>query len=336
MTKRISNIYDNALTFNKIREAYKRTARRKKPNDDLITFGLYLEDNILKIYQELKNQTYKIGRYNSFTIKEPKEREISCLRFYDRVVQQLYVHEYIIPYMNKKFISDSYACIPKKGMHNCIKKLQKYMRIAKRNYKEPYILQYDISKFFASIDKKILYQIIKKWYKDEKFLQLTKQFIWIDKEEKGVFIGNYTSQYFANIYLNELDHYIKEKLREKYYIRFMDDGILIVEGKKRAKQLLEEIQNYVENNLKLTLNKKTRYMPLKNGTIYCGYKVFTTHKLVKRQNVYNMKRRIRKWNKKIIKTKEDKRRFYSSFNGWKEYARYANSYTLIKKLEKSV
>lgn len=267
MPKRINNIYDKALTFNKIRNAYFRTAKCKKRKKDRIKFGMYLEDNILDIYTKLRNETYNVGKYNTFNVYEPKERKIHSLPFYDRVVQQLYVYEYIIPYMIPKFISTSYACIPGRGVHSCVKNLQKQMRIATRIYENPYFVKFDVSKFFYSIDKDILYKTMEKYYKDKKFLRLTKIFIEANVENnnsrKGIPIGNYTSQYFANIYMNELDHYIKEKLKIKYYIRFMDDGILIVRDKQEAKIVLQNITEFINRQLKLELNSKTGYFPVK-------------------------------------------------------------------------
>lgn len=340
MPKRINNIYDDALTFSKIRDAYKRTSRKKKKTKDSIQFEMYLEDNIIDIYKKFKNETYELGNYKSFKVYEPKERLIYCLPFYDRVVQQLYVHEYIMPYMIPKFMDTSYACIPKRGLHACIDKLQEYMNIAVKKWDNPYFLKYDISKFFYSIDRKILYKIIERNYKDKKFLRLTKKFIEFVtekeyKEGKGLPIGNYTSQYFANIYLNELDKYIKENLKVKYYIRFMDDGILIVENKEKAKELLNKIKDFLEEKLKLQLNKKTSYMPVKKGCIYCGYRVFLDYRLIKRQNINRVKKRIKKWNKLWEKREYEFKKWNQSFCAWKGYAKHANSYRLIKKLEKS-
>ena len=333
MPKRINNIYDEALTFSKIKSAYERTKRRKKITKQSIDFEQYLEDYIFDIYYKLKNRTYNVSKGMGFIIKEPKEREIWCLPFYDRVIQQLYVREYIIPYMVPKFISTSYACIPGRGLHQCISKLQHYMRVSKRNYKNPYVLQYDISKFFNSIDKEILFKLMNRHYKDKDFLELTRKFIWLNNEPNGIYIGNYTSQYFANIYLNEVDHFIKEKLKIKYYIRFMDDGVLIVDGKEKAKEALKEIEKFLEDNLKLRLNKKTKYYPLDKGIVYCGYKTYCTHKLIKRQNKVRIKRRIRGW-KKIEKNEKIAKDIKQRFNAWKGYAKHADSYKLIKNLEK--
>lgn len=201
MPKRINNIYDKALTFNKIKNAYHRTSKRKRKTKDVIEFELKLEDNVIKIYRELKNETYKLGKYKKFTVYEPKERIIHCLPFYDRVVQQLYVYEYIMPYMIKKFISTSFACIPGRGTRQCISTVQKYMKESVKKWDKPYFVKYDISKFFYSIDKEILYKILKKHYKDKKFLNLSRKFIEFsdnNTQEKGIPIGNYTSQYFAN------------------------------------------------------------------------------------------------------------------------------------------
>jgi retron-type reverse transcriptase len=177
LPKRINNIYDNALTFSKIKAAYYRTARRKKKNSESIRFEMYLEDNIIDIYRRLKNETYDVGKYRFFKVYEPKERLIYSLPFYDRVVQQLYVYEYIMPYMLSKFITTSYACIPGRGLHHCVAKVQEYMKKAQNKWKEPYIVKYDIAKFFYSIDRKLLFEIIKKYYKDKKFLRLTEKFI---------------------------------------------------------------------------------------------------------------------------------------------------------------
>lgn len=341
MPKRINNIYDAALTFSKIRDAYKRTSRRKKKNNESITFGMYLEDNILDIYKKLKNETYKVGKYKSFKVYEPKERTIYCLPFYDRVVQQLYVFEYIMPYMIPKFITTSYACVPGRGLHVCIDKLQEYMNKAMKKWDNPYFVKYDISKFFYSIDRDLMYGIMKKYYKDKKFLRLTKQFIDFvgDDEmckEKGLPIGNYTSQYFANIYMTELDIYIKKELRIKYYIRFMDDGILIVENKEVAKEMLQKITQFTNEKLHLKMNKKTAYMPVKNGCVYCGYRVFLDHRLIKRANINRVKKRIRGWNNKWKNGIYDFKIWNQSFNAWKGYAKHANSYQLLKSLNEKM
>lgn len=344
MPKKIGNIYDEAINFYKLKSAYERTSRNKKNNQERIKFGIYLEDNIYRIGTLLKQRKYEVGEYTKFEVSIPKKRIIYCLNFFDRVVQQWYVHEFILPYMVNKFIVDSYACIKGRGVHSAINKLQKYMRIAQRNWEKPYILKYDIKKFFYSIDQEILYKIMCKYYKDKDFLELTKKFIQFNhnKEEKnsfgiGIPIGNYTSQFFANIYMNELDQYIKHKLKVKYYIRYMDDGVMILENKETAKKVCDLITIFLKEELNLELNKKTGYFPLHRGVIFCGYKIYTTHKLLKRQNIQRMKKRIKFWNKRYKLCKngeiiEEMKKWKQSFSAWKGYAKEAEKYNLYNSL----
>lgn len=339
MPKRINNIYDNALTFSKIRAAFYRVNKRKKKTKEAMKFEMYLEDNILDIYKKLKNETYELGDYVTFKVYEPKERIICCLPFLDRVVQQLYVYEYIMPYMIKKFIPTSFACIPKRGIHECVRTVQKNMYSAMKLWREPYFVKYDISKFFYSINREILFEIMKKYYKDKKFLRLTKKFIEFGGDAeifagKGLPIGNYTSQYFANIYMNELDQYIKKELKVKYYVRFMDDGLMIVENKEKAKEIFQKIEEFVIKKLDLKFNAKSCYFPVKKGCVFCGYRIFLDHLLIKRANINRIKRRIDSWNKQWKKGKRDFKYWHQSFYAWKGYACFAKSYNLVNKLEK--
>lgn len=343
MSKRINNIYYDAIKFEKFMEAFKHTTMRKKRNPERIEYEMLVEDNIYKIGTELKNKTYEVGKYRSFTVKIPKERLIYCLEFRDRVVQQWYVREFITPYMVPKFIKDSYACIKGRGFHQAVDTLQKYMRIAKRESENPYILKYDIKKFFYSIDQEILFNIMKKYYKDRDFLELTEKFIkFNDKGEKtekfgiGIPIGNYTSQYFANIYMNELDQYIKRTLKVKYYVRFMDDGVLILQNKEEASKIFKLIQKFVKERLKLELNKKSEYSPLKSGVFFCGYRVYVTHKLIRKSNLQRMKKRIKLWNH-IYENKQKVellKKWKQSFDAWNGYSKFANTYKLRKSLAK--
>ena len=146
-----------------------------------------------------------MGKYRTFKIYEPKERVIRALPYVDRIVHQWYIHEFIKPYIVPRFINDSYACIEGRGTHKAVDKAQEYMRKMKNNYGAYYIVKCDISGFFYNIDKDVLYNILKRFIRDHKLLDITYEFIYNDGEEVGLPIGNYTSQFFANIYMNELD-----------------------------------------------------------------------------------------------------------------------------------
>ena len=138
--------------------------------------------------------------------------------------------------------------------------------------------------------------------------------------------------------MNELDQYIKHELKVKYYVRYMDDGILVLENKQTAKKILEKIEKFLKEKLNLKLNKKTSYFPIKNGVLFCGYKIYTTHKLLKRENISRMKKRIKKWNKKYIENEksiniEEIQKWRQSFFACKGYAKEAEKYKLYNSLE---
>lgn len=179
-------------------------------------------------------------------------------------------------------------------MHNSAIDIQKSMKHCQRIWNEYYILKMDVRKYFQNINKKILYSIIMRKIKDEKLLWLIREIIFStdgENEEVGIAIGNYTSQVFANIYLNEVDQYIKHDLHIKYYFRYMDDSVILVHTKEEAKIALERIKKFLKEKLGLELNSKTQIFKNKQGVNFCGYKI----------NEYRMK--IRNRGKKKLKRK---------------------------------
>ncbi|MDD3453681.1 MAG: reverse transcriptase domain-containing protein [Bacilli bacterium] len=340
MSKTVKNIYLKNLTFEKMYAAYIRAKKNKTAKKEVMEFEFNLEKNIIKLIKELKNNTYCTGKYREFKVYEPKERIIKSLPFRDRVVHQWYVYEFLIPYMVPKFIYDSYACLENKGTHKAIYKLEKYMKQAKNKYEDFYILKMDISKFFYNINQEILYFMIQKNFKDKYLLNLTSKLIFDSEDKIGIPIGNYTSQYFANIYLNELDQYIKNDLKIKYYLRFMDDFVLIVRNKEEAKKTFLIINNFIEKKLNLKLNHKSRYYPSSMGVDFCGYRVYFTHKLIRNRSKKQMNKNIKKWNYLYQNNKLNKIKVTRSLNSWIAHIRHANSYNLytryIEKIKFSV
>ena len=189
MSKSIKNCFDDKLTFIKLLEAHKRPKKGKSNKYEVLLFESNLEINIMNLYYDLKYNNYKLGKYKTFTIYEPKERIIKALPYRDRIVQQWYVEEFIKPFFIKRFIEDSYACIDNKGTHKAVKKLQFYMRKMNKLYGNYYILKCDIKKFFYNIDKDILFNILKKYISDKKVLNLTKIFIYDDDNNISISIG---------------------------------------------------------------------------------------------------------------------------------------------------
>lgn len=323
MTKSINRCYFDKLTFEALYNAYKRASLCKRKKKEVILFELNLETNLIKIYNELRFLTYKPSTYRTFTIYEPKERIISSLPFYDRVIHQFYVEEFIKPFYVKRFIQDTYACIENRGTHKAVFKLQYYLNEKNKENENFYVLKCDIKKFFFNIDKNILFNILKKDIKDKYLLKLSKIIIY-NYQDNSIPIGNYTSQYFANIYLNELDHYLKDELKIKYYLRFMDDFILLLNNRNECIYYLNKIKSFLNNYLNLELNSKTRYFAFNNYIDFCGYLVYLDKLLPRKRNV----RKIFK----LINNHEIDDKFYLSLNSYLAYLEYASCYFLKKEI----
>ena len=334
MPKRVNNIFDEKIKFNYMLQAYKRAAKGKYTHKEIILFQMDLANNITQILKDIYTNKYVVGKYRKFTIYEPKKREIWSLPFRDRVVHQWYVEEFIKPIFLPQFIEDTYACLEGKGVHKAVKKLKKYMSKKYNENKEYYILKCDISKYFYSINKNILYGILERKCKDHKFLSFTKKIIYsIGSKDIGIPIGNYTSQYFANIYLNELDHYVKEKLKIKYYVRYMDDFILLVNNKQEAKKIKQLISGFLNEKLHLQLNSKTNYFKNNQGVNFCGYKLKENKIQVVKSNKKKIYKRVKKWNILYNQNKLDLKNTCMRLNSWAGHAGHATSMALIENVK---
>lgn len=207
-----------------------------------------------------------------------------------------------------------------------LKSLKVLVRISYKfkyiNGKNYYVIKADIKKYFYSINKEILYQILKRNIKDNKLLRLTKILIYDNNDDTSIPIGNYTSQYFANIYLNELDQYIKNILRIKYYLRYMDDFCILLKSKDECKRVLYEIKNFLSTNLKLELNPKTRYYPSKFGVNFCGYVIHEDYMLLRKSCIKKIKKRIKTGTFDLKK--------------YKGHLIHANAYNFISTINKTI
>ena len=217
-------------------------------------------------------------------------------------------------------------------MHNATLDLQLGMRKMKRAYRDYYILKMDIRKYFNSIDKKILYKILTRRIKDEKLLWLIRQILTAQKRQKGIEIGNYTSQTFANIYLNELDQFAKRTLKLKYYTRYMDDFVILLKSKKECIEVKAKIEAFLNKTLHLTLNEKSRYYPYSMGVNFCGYRIFTTHKLLRTNSKKKIKKNVKSWNKAYKANSLDIPLTLQKINSWIGHASHCNSYNLEQKV----
>ena len=190
----------------------------------------------------------------------------------------------------------------------------------------------DIAKYFDNINKNILLNILKRKIIDEDLLWLIEQILFVQKKEKGIEIGNYTSQTFANIYLNEVDQYIKHQLKVKYYCRYLDDNILMVKTKKEAKEALEKIKQFLKENLELELNKKTQIFKNKQGVNFCGYKINEYRMKLRDKGKRKLKKKVKHLTKAIKEEKMTSKEAKKFLAGHMGYIKYANSYNLLQKI----
>lgn len=335
MSKTLKNSFYKNLTFEKLLAAHYRAKKNKRNKMEVMKYELDLENNIINLMDDIKNHKYRIGKYREFKVYEPKMRIIKALPYKDRVVHQWYVEEFMKSFMVKRFIYDSYACIEGKGTHKASLQVQKYMRKMKNSYGDYYIIKCDIRKYFYNINRDILYNILKKYISDKELLYFTRILL-ENNDEVGIPIGNYTSQYFANIYLNELDHYVKDKLHIKFYIRYMDDFVLLVPTKEAAKDIMNKITKYLNEKLKLELNGKSRYYPSRFGCNFCGYIIYETHILLRDRYKKKMKKNVRKWNKINSKGNINVAKTRLQWNSCLGHASHADSYNFMNRMYKNI
>ena len=273
MPKTIRNEFDKKLSYENLMKAHKLSRKGKGYRKEIILFNLKQEEYIMWLYEKLKTGTYKHSGYAVFYVTEPKLRKIEKSKYIDRIVHRFVVDNFLEPYFVPTFLNTSYACLKGRGMHTACIEVQKAMKHLSRIWGRYYILKMDVRKYFQNIDKDILYKILNKKIQDNKLLWLLKEIIYSNEGKKGLAIGNYTSQMFANIYLNEIDQYVKNNLKCKYYFRYLDDSIAMFKTKEEAKIALERITVFLKDRLELELNEKTQIFKNTQGINFCGYKI---------------------------------------------------------------
>lgn len=332
MPKTIRNQYYKKLSYENLMEAHIKSKKGKGYRKEIIEFNLKQEEYIMWLYEQLKNKKYKHGGYTEFYVTEPKVRKIEKSRYIDRIIHRWVVDNFLEPAFVPQFIVTSYACLKERGMHRAAIYVQKTMKHCKKIWNEYYVLKMDISKYFDNINKNILLTILKRKIKDKDLIWLIKEILFAQKRGKGLEIGNYTSQMFANIYLNEVDQYIKYQLKIKYYCRYLDDSIAIVKTKKEAKEILEKIKIFLKENLELELNKKTQIFKGKQGVNFCGYKINEYRMKLRDKGKRKLKKKVKNLKSEIKNGKMTSRQAKKYLAGHRGYIKYANTKNLLEKI----
>lgn len=334
-------LYYKISTFKSISSGFEEFLKGKKTKTDVVKFGEDIDNNLKNLQKELESETYQPAGYTQFYVRDPKLRLIHKATVVDRVVHHI-VSKELEPIFEPTFIAHSYSCRKNKGTHKGVFALQGMaLRESKNNRITCWAVKCDIKKFFASINHKILLEIISKKIKDEDFLDLIIRIIdsfYSDRtidtaDKKGIPIGNLTSQFFSNIYLNELDQFIKHKLKVKYYLRYADDFVLLSEDRKYLEDLLIPIREFLKDELDLEIHpQKIIFRKFRSGIDFLGYVIFPDHILPRTKTKRRLLRKIRfKINEfKVGKISEEK--MNETIQSYLGYLEHSNAYKFEEEL----
>ncbi len=375
LTGGVGESVKHLFSFENLYRCYLKCRRNKRNTINALRFEVNAEENLFKLSEELTNKTYQPSRSVCFVVERPKMREIVAADFRDRVVHHLLVERLETIY-EPVFIYDSYACRKNKGLHKAIERVREFIRKCSANGKKKiYFLHLDIRNFFMTIDREILFQMLKKkldglnhysenpplspfskggflesplsrgdigvcsplWQREARgdfsnnllylahtiifhnpadncIIKGKKEFIkhlpqhkslFFAPNGKGLPVGNLTSQFFANVYLNELDQFVKHTLKCRYYVRYCDDFLILDESPERLKEIKERISEFVADKLNLSLNERyNSVVPVSNGIDFLGYIIRKDYMLVRRRVVNNLKSKLGWFEKRLISEKD--------------------------------
>lgn len=326
--KRLGNLYDQICSIENLRLADEKARRRKLRSYGVQRHDKNRDENLLRLQEMLLTQTYKTSQYDVFTIYEPKERQIFRLPYFPDRITHHAIMNVLEPIWVSVFTNDTYSCIKNRGIHAAAKRVKYDLKTDPEG--TIYCLKIDVRKFYPSIDHDILKQVIRRKKKDKRLLWLLDEII---DSADGVPIGNYLSQYFANLYLAYFDHWIKEVKQVRYFYRYADDIVILSSSKESLHALLREMRVYLRDNLKLKIKHNFQVFPVDSrGIDFLGYRFFHTHTLLRKSIKQRFCRRVAELNKKTDIKFESFKQQICSWWGW---CKYCDSINLVNKLLKN-
>jgi len=335
------NIFNKIISLENLFSAWNKFKSDKQKKRDVQRFEWHLEENIFQLHRDLKYKKYKHGAYSSFYIHDPKQRHIHKAVVRDRILHHA-VFTVLNPLFEPSFISNSFSCRIDKGTHKGIDILDKTLRqVSSNNFKPCFVLKCDIKKFFETVDHSILLSIVRKRIKDSKAMWLLEEIIESFSSQysnifsqKGLPIGNLTSQLFANIYLNEFDQFIKQNLEIKHYIRYTDDFVIVAKNKLYLENLIITIHNFLYDKLALELHpKKITIRRFHQGIDFLGYIILPHHRLLRTKTRQRIFRKLKKRIKEYKEGKITKQTLEQSLQSYLGVLSHANSYKLEQELK---
>jgi RNA-directed DNA polymerase len=344
--KTYKNLYPQICDFDNLYWAFREARKGKRGKDPVAAFEVDLEPNLWQLHGELVAQTYCPGPYHHFYIYEPKRRLISAAPFRDRVVHHA-LCRVIEPIFDRALIHDSYACRKGKGNHRALERCSEFAR------RYAYVLKCDVVKFFPSIDHAILRGLLARRIADAQAMWLIDRILesgvgvldneyemqWFPGDDllaacrgRGLPIGNLTSQQWANTYLNPLDQFVKRELRCSAYLRYCDDVLLFHDDKAQLHCWRDAVSDYLQT-LRLALHAgKSAVFPVRQGVEFVGFRVFPTHRRLRRENVRRAYRRMATLRDAYRAGEMPPERVHASVQSWVAHSRYASTYGLRRQL----
>lgn len=289
-------MFEDIISLHNLFGAWEEFVRGKKSKNDVAEFSLTLSHNLFLLHADLKHKRYVHGGYKAFKISDPKPRDIHKAPVRDRVLHHA-IYRVLYPYFDRKFISQSYSCRDEKGIHLAIRHFERHARkVSKNNTRTCWVLKCDIRKFFASIDHATLLRIVRKHIEDRDVIWLLERVIksFSTSPGKGMPLGNLTSQLLVNAYMNEFDQYMKHTLREKNYVRYADDFMLLSDDREHLEKNIPVMRSFLEDVLHLSLHpRKVFIKSWASGVDILGWISFPDHKVLRTSTKRRMMRRVK-------------------------------------------
>lgn len=320
MPKKKRNLIDTITSMDNIRLAYAKTAKNKKQSYGYLEFKEYAEVNLLRIQQELQDGGYRIGEYREFTIYEPKARLISALDFKDRLVQHA-VCNVVAPIFERALLPYTYACRVNMGTHAGVRRVQALLRHAQPKM----FLKTDYARFFPSVDRATLHEIIERKIDCAATLQILRDIV--PPNGRGLPIGSLTSQLFANVYGGVADRHLHFTLGQRMWTRYMDDIVVLGDDRAPLMDAFRSLNDFSLDKLKLRVGKWS-LAPVSRGVNFLGYRIWPTHKLLRRDSVLRAKRKIARY-----LAHQDLDALGKFVASWAGHARWADAHNLVRWLE---
>ncbi|MDO8480182.1 MAG: reverse transcriptase domain-containing protein, partial [Nanoarchaeota archaeon] len=335
----LRDLWQEVCSFDNLFKAYWKARKKKTTLWYVKEFEKNLNENLLLLRSDLLLHSYRPEPLVNFIVRDPKLRTISKSTFRDRVVHHA-VCNIIEPIFDTGFIYDNWANRKGKGTLQAVLRFNHFKRKVSRNFTRTcYVLKADVKKYFENIDHTILLKIISRRISDPRVLWLIRTILANSvlggggARKRGMPLGNLTSQFFANVYLNELDQFVKHRLKAPHYLRYVDDFVILHHDKSILEAYKKEIDAFLRAQLHLELHPgKSKIISLHQGVTFLGFRIFSRHRLLKKSNLRHMKRKLLKLQEEFHAGKQSYDDLYDFLEGWLAYAKQGKTYGLRKTL----